>query len=51
VPDELNTDNTLSYNGIVHIKIPGDVNSDDKADVQDLTEIGKAFGSVPTSTN
>jgi len=52
VENEYNiTDNTLSYKGIVHIKIPGDVNSDDKVDVQDLTDTVKAFGSVPTSTN
>jgi len=52
LPNEYNTtDNTLSYKGIVHIKIPGDVNSDDKVNVQDLTDIGKAFGSVMTSAN
>jgi subtilisin family serine protease len=52
LPNEYNTtDNTLSYKGIVHIKIPGDVNSDDGVDVQDLTDIDKAFGSVPTSTS
>ena len=52
LPNEYNTtDNTLSYKGIVHIKILGDVNSDDRVDVHDLTEIGKAFGSVSTSTN
>jgi len=52
LPNEYNTtDNTLSYKGIVRIKILGDVNSDDKVDVQDLTDIGKAFGSISTSTN
>jgi len=52
LPNEYNTtDNTLSHKGIVHVKILGDVNSDDQVDVQDLTDIGKAFGSISTSTN
>jgi len=45
------TDNVFVYKGIVHVKILGDVNSDDQVDVQDLTELGEAFGTASPSTN
>ncbi len=52
LPNEYNTtDNTLSYVGIVQVKIPGDVNSDYEVDIQDLTDISEAFGSAPEITN
>ena len=37
-------DNT-STNSKVHVKIPGDVNSDEVVDASDLFELGKAYGS------
>ncbi len=45
------TDNVFVYEGIVHVRILGDVNNDDEVDVHDLTELGKAFGTVSPSSD
>ena len=52
VPGETDTaDNTLFFDGIVMITIPGDVNGDRTVDVSDLDELAEAYGSTSTSPN
>jgi subtilisin family serine protease len=52
VPKEYNTtDNTLVYKGTVQVKIPGDVNGDNKVDARDLTQLIQVFGSKSGDSN
>ena len=44
-PDIVTNDFTL------RIKIPGDINGDDQANVVDLNSLGKVYGSTPTDPN
>jgi len=45
VPNEYNaTDNTRVYDGLLRIKIPGDVNSDNTVDNIDLAQLRTAYG-------
>jgi len=45
------TDNTRTYDGLVYVKIPGDVNSDGTVGIVDLTDLSIAYGNTSASTN
>jgi len=45
------TDNTRTYDGLVYVKLLGDVNSDGKVGIVDLTGLSKAYGNTLDSTN
>jgi len=52
VPNEYNTtDNTITYPGMVTIKILGDVNNDNTVDNTDLIHLRLAYASLPSSGN
>jgi subtilisin family serine protease len=52
VPHEYNsTDNTLAYEGLVHVKILGDVNGDGSVAASDLVQLNTAYGSYYASAN
>ena len=46
VPYEVNTANNLFVDGTIFVKIIGDVNGDGKVNIEDISIIAKAFGSV-----
>ena len=45
------TDNTRTYDGLVYVKIPGDINSDGTVGIVDLTDLSIAYGNTSSSTN
>ncbi|MDH7477397.1 MAG: CARDB domain-containing protein [Candidatus Bathyarchaeota archaeon] len=47
VPDETNVDNNVFTDGLVKIKLLGDMDGDGKVDIKDLVLLIKAFGSYP----
>lgn len=47
VQDEINTGNNVYINGLIRVKILGDVNGDKIVDLYDLVSIGGAFGAEP----
>jgi subtilisin family serine protease len=52
VPHEYNsTDNTRTYDGLIHVKILGDVNGDGVVASSDLVQLNLAYGSILTSVN
>jgi len=47
LPGEINTDNNVFINGIVRIKMLGDINGDGIIDYNDIFAVASAFGSNP----
>jgi hypothetical protein len=47
LPFEYNTTNNLFIDGIVSVRMMGDLNNDQKVDIEDIAIVAYAFGSYP----